>query len=165
MAPVSSRRLRRPRLQLKYRLAARKLLHTTTCSKAYPISLSSPQLRYLALVPRIALHITSVYLYKFAVFPSLQDLRITYHAVGSTEEMVRGLQQVSWRKVDVSFHSALWPFLAHNAIHVSYRNILVHLLILSPPSLYICVRIIRLWKVIQIGTCELVVEEDEEATM
>lgn len=32
--------------------------------------------------------------------------------------MVRGLQQVSWRKVDVSFHSALWPFLAHNAIHV-----------------------------------------------
>jgi hypothetical protein len=35
------------------------------------------------------------------------------------EEMVRGLQQVSWLKVDVSFHSALWPFLAHSAIHVS----------------------------------------------
>ncbi len=36
-----------------------------------------------------------------------------------TEEMVQGLQQVSWQKVDVSFHSALWPFLAHGAIHVS----------------------------------------------
>jgi hypothetical protein len=35
------------------------------------------------------------------------------------EEMVRGLQQVSWLKVDVSFHSALWPFLAHSTIHVS----------------------------------------------
>ncbi|KAG0569993.1 hypothetical protein M758_6G126000 [Ceratodon purpureus] len=33
------------------------------------------------------------------------------------EEMVRGLQQVSWRKVDVSFHAALWPFnhMSHNA--------------------------------------------------
>lgn len=33
------------------------------------------------------------------------------------EEMVRGLQQVSWRKVDVSFHAALWPFnlMAHNS--------------------------------------------------
>ncbi|XP_024381193.1 lipid droplet phospholipase 1 isoform X2 [Physcomitrium patens] len=37
------------------------------------------------------------------------------------EEMVRGLQQVSWRKVDVSFHSALWPFLAHNSITVKDR--------------------------------------------
>ncbi|KAH9563219.1 hypothetical protein CY35_05G113700 [Sphagnum magellanicum] len=41
----------------------------------------------------------------------------SYHDI-LEEEMVRGLQQVSWRKVDVSFHSALWPFLAHNAIHV-----------------------------------------------
>lgn len=34
------------------------------------------------------------------------------------EEMIRGLQQISWSKVDVSFHAALWPFLAHNHIHV-----------------------------------------------
>jgi hypothetical protein len=38
-----------------------------------------------------------------------------------TEEMVQGLQQVSWQKVDVSFHSALWPFLAHGAIHVKHK--------------------------------------------
>lgn len=34
------------------------------------------------------------------------------------EEMIRGLQQIPWCKVDVSFHAALWPFLAHNHIHV-----------------------------------------------
>jgi len=34
------------------------------------------------------------------------------------EEMIRGLQRVGWKKVDVSFHSALWPFFAHNNIHV-----------------------------------------------
>eukprot|EP00249_Psilotum_nudum_P022306 c28466_g1_i2 orf=938-2011(+) len=34
------------------------------------------------------------------------------------EEMIQGLQQVGWKKVDVSFHSAFWPFLAHNNIHV-----------------------------------------------
>lgn len=35
------------------------------------------------------------------------------------EEMIRGLQQLGWRKVDVSFHSAWWPFLAHNNMNVS----------------------------------------------
>lgn len=35
-----------------------------------------------------------------------------------TEEMIGGLQQLSWKKVDVSFHSAFWPFFAHNNIHV-----------------------------------------------
>ncbi|XP_002974474.2 uncharacterized protein LOC9658416 [Selaginella moellendorffii] len=40
-----------------------------------------------------------------------------YHDI-LEEEMVRGLQQVSWQKVDVSFHSAIWPFFAHNNIHV-----------------------------------------------
>lgn len=34
------------------------------------------------------------------------------------EEMIQGLQRVGWKKVDVSFHSALWPFFAHNNIHV-----------------------------------------------
>eukprot|EP01018_Ginkgo_biloba_P000016 Gb_11312 [translate_table: standard] len=34
------------------------------------------------------------------------------------EEMIRGLQRIGWKKVDVSFHSTLWPFLAHNNIHV-----------------------------------------------
>jgi len=35
-----------------------------------------------------------------------------------TDEMIRGLQQLGWKKVDVSFHSAFWPFFAHNNIHV-----------------------------------------------
>ncbi|GFZ06140.1 hydrolase-like protein family [Actinidia rufa] len=35
-----------------------------------------------------------------------------------TEEMIRGLQQLGWKKVDVSFHSTFWPFFAHNNIHV-----------------------------------------------
>lgn len=35
-----------------------------------------------------------------------------------TEEIIRGLQQLGWKKVDVSFHSSFWPFFAHNNIHV-----------------------------------------------
>ncbi|KAL0310631.1 UNVERIFIED_CONTAM: hypothetical protein Sangu_2357800 [Sesamum angustifolium] len=35
-----------------------------------------------------------------------------------TEEMIHGLQRLGWMKVDVSFHSAFWPFFAHNNIHV-----------------------------------------------
>nr|XP_010925642.1 uncharacterized protein LOC105048133 isoform X2 [Elaeis guineensis] len=34
------------------------------------------------------------------------------------EQMICGLQRVGWKKVDVSFHSAFWPFFAHNNIHV-----------------------------------------------
>lgn len=34
------------------------------------------------------------------------------------EEMIRSLQRVGWRKVDVSFHAATWPFFAHNNLHV-----------------------------------------------
>ncbi|ONK66877.1 uncharacterized protein A4U43_C06F12970 [Asparagus officinalis] len=40
-----------------------------------------------------------------------------YHDI-MEEEMIRGLQRVGWKKVDVSFHSAFWPFFAHNNIHV-----------------------------------------------
>ncbi|XP_024365990.1 uncharacterized protein [Physcomitrium patens] len=36
------------------------------------------------------------------------------------EEMIRGLQQMSWKKVDMNFHSATIPFLAHNHFHVKY---------------------------------------------
>jgi len=39
--------------------------------------------------------------------------------ISLTEEMIQGLQQLGWRKVDVSFHSSFWPFFAHNNIHVS----------------------------------------------
>ncbi|XP_059437095.1 putative lipase YDR444W isoform X2 [Corylus avellana] len=42
---------------------------------------------------------------------------VEYHEI-MEEEMIRGLQQLGWKKVDVSFHSALWPFFAHNNIHV-----------------------------------------------
>ncbi|KAM3251683.1 putative lipase [Capsicum annuum] len=48
--------------------------------------------------------------------PSMQTT-LEYHEI-MEEEMIRGLQQFSWKKVDVSFHSAFWPFFAHNNIHV-----------------------------------------------
>lgn len=38
-----------------------------------------------------------------------------------TEEMIQGLQRIGWKKVDVSFHSAPWPFFAHNNIHVMVK--------------------------------------------
>lgn len=42
---------------------------------------------------------------------------VEYHET-MEEEMTRGLQRVGWKKVDVSFHSAFWPFFAHNNINV-----------------------------------------------
>lgn len=48
--------------------------------------------------------------------PNMQNTA-EYHAI-MEDEMIRGLQRVGWKKVDVSFHSAFWPFLAHNNIHV-----------------------------------------------
>lgn len=49
--------------------------------------------------------------------PTSNKKAAAYHDI-LEEEIIRGLQQVQWRKVDVSFHAALWPFLAHNHIHV-----------------------------------------------
>ncbi|BAF18759.1 Os06g0154400 [Oryza sativa Japonica Group] len=40
-----------------------------------------------------------------------------YHEM-MEEEMIHGLQRVGWKKVDVNFHTALWPYFAHNNIHV-----------------------------------------------
>ncbi|MBA0723875.1 hypothetical protein Golax_004419, partial [Gossypium laxum] len=40
-----------------------------------------------------------------------------YHEL-MEEEMIQGLQKLGWKKIDVSFHSSLWPFFAHNNIHV-----------------------------------------------
>ncbi|KAL5200055.1 hypothetical protein ABZP36_021258 [Zizania latifolia] len=40
-----------------------------------------------------------------------------YHQM-MQEEMIHGLQRVGWKKVDVNFHTALWPYSAHNNIHV-----------------------------------------------
>nr|XP_043621292.1 uncharacterized protein LOC122593020 [Erigeron canadensis] len=48
--------------------------------------------------------------------PNTQNT-IQYHEI-MEEEMIRGLQQLGWKKVDVSFHASLWPFFAHNNIHV-----------------------------------------------
>ncbi|KAF3952003.1 hypothetical protein CMV_022398 [Castanea mollissima] len=48
--------------------------------------------------------------------PSMQNTA-EYHEIVE-EEMISGLQQLGWKKVDVSFHSAVWPFFAHNNIHV-----------------------------------------------
>ncbi|CAK9221452.1 unnamed protein product [Sphagnum troendelagicum] len=38
-----------------------------------------------------------------------------------TEAMIQGLQQASWQKVDLSFHSAIWPFFAHNPVGVHHE--------------------------------------------
>ncbi|CAM6028068.1 unnamed protein product [Sphagnum balticum] len=38
-----------------------------------------------------------------------------------TEDMIQGLQQASWQKVDLSFHSAIWPFFAHNPVGVHHE--------------------------------------------
>ncbi|KAL6198318.1 hypothetical protein ACLB2K_028110 [Fragaria x ananassa] len=46
-----------------------------------------------------------------------QQNTLEYHEIVE-DEMIRGLQQLGWKKVDVSFHSAAWPFFAHNNIHV-----------------------------------------------
>ncbi|KAJ3709006.1 hypothetical protein LUZ61_012711 [Rhynchospora tenuis] len=48
--------------------------------------------------------------------PTAQNIDKYHHII--EEEMIRGLQRVSWKKVDVSFHAAPWPFSAHNNIHV-----------------------------------------------
>ncbi|CAL0324996.1 unnamed protein product [Lupinus luteus] len=48
--------------------------------------------------------------------PNTQNT-VEYHQI-IEEEIIRGLQQLGWKKVDVSFHSAFWPFFAHNNIHV-----------------------------------------------
>lgn len=40
-----------------------------------------------------------------------------------SEEMIRGLQQLGWKKVDVSFQSALLPFFAHNNINVWFKPV------------------------------------------
>ncbi|XP_021652810.2 putative lipase YDR444W isoform X2 [Hevea brasiliensis] len=42
---------------------------------------------------------------------------VEYHEI-MEEEMIHGLQRLGWKKVDVSFHSAFWPFFAHDNIHV-----------------------------------------------
>ncbi|XP_051125353.1 uncharacterized protein LOC127247526 isoform X4 [Andrographis paniculata] len=42
---------------------------------------------------------------------------IEYHEI-MEEEMVRGLQQLGWIKVDVCFQTAFWPLFAHNTIQM-----------------------------------------------
>ncbi|KAL7089128.1 hypothetical protein ACP275_13G169900 [Erythranthe tilingii] len=48
--------------------------------------------------------------------PTTQNT-VEYHEI-MEEEMIDGLQRLGWTKVDISFHSALWPFFAHNNINV-----------------------------------------------
>ncbi|GFP89592.1 putative lipase ydl109c [Phtheirospermum japonicum] len=48
--------------------------------------------------------------------PNTQNTR-EYHEI-MEDEMIDGLQRLGWIKVDVSFHSAFWPFMAHHNIHV-----------------------------------------------
>jgi hypothetical protein len=40
-----------------------------------------------------------------------------------TEDMIQGLQQASWQKVDLGFHSAIWPFFAHNPVGVNLSSL------------------------------------------
>ncbi|AEE31044.1 putative alpha/Beta hydrolase [Arabidopsis thaliana] len=53
--------------------------------------------------------------------PSPQNT-LEYHEIVE-EEMIRGLQRLGWKKVDVSFHSTFWPYLAHNNIHVKSERL------------------------------------------
>ncbi|CDY69201.1 BnaCnng62350D, partial [Brassica napus] len=53
--------------------------------------------------------------------PSPQNT-LEYHEIVE-EEMIRGLQTLGWKKVDVSFHSTFWPYLAHNNIHVKSQRL------------------------------------------
>jgi hypothetical protein len=52
-----------------------------------------------------------------------------------TEDMIQGLQQASWQKVDLSFHSAIWPFFAHNPVGVSLSSRLSFSMQASPQML------------------------------
>lgn len=53
------------------------------------------------------------------------------------EEMIRGLNQVSWERIDVSFHKSRQRYVAHNTIQVSFLlelnsiRRLVYLLLIS----------------------------------
>ncbi|XP_047312089.1 uncharacterized protein LOC124915420 isoform X2 [Impatiens glandulifera] len=49
--------------------------------------------------------------------PTVEENTVEYHDI-MEEEMIHGLQQLGWKKVDISFHSSFWPFFAHNNIHV-----------------------------------------------
>ncbi|KAL3643508.1 hypothetical protein CASFOL_014323 [Castilleja foliolosa] len=48
--------------------------------------------------------------------PNTQNTR-EYHEI-MEDEMIDGLQRLGWTKVDVSFHSTFWPFMAHHNIQV-----------------------------------------------
>jgi hypothetical protein len=50
-------------------------------------------------------------------------MRFTIYTNIGAEEMIRGLQRLGWKKVDVSFHSTFWPYLAHNNIHVKSERL------------------------------------------
>ncbi|EMS52616.1 hypothetical protein TRIUR3_12538 [Triticum urartu] len=48
--------------------------------------------------------------------PNMENTQ-EYHQM-MEEEMIRGLQRVGWKKVDVNFHASMWPYSAHNNMHV-----------------------------------------------
>ncbi|KAL1829645.1 hypothetical protein ACET3Z_008057 [Daucus carota] len=80
--------------------------HVVDVDYCPPVSSKSPQFPPEAAKAKGAAQIS----------PSAQNT-VEYHEIVE-EEMIRGLQQLGWRKVDVSFHSSFWPFFAHNNIHV-----------------------------------------------
>ncbi|KAK2393699.1 Hydrolase protein family [Trifolium repens] len=45
---------------------------------------------------------------------------VEFHEI-MEEEMIQGLQRLGWIKVDVNFHSAVWPLFAHSNIHVKKK--------------------------------------------
>ncbi|KAK4271692.1 hypothetical protein QN277_020344 [Acacia crassicarpa] len=48
--------------------------------------------------------------------PDIQNATKYYDSM--EEEIIRGLQRLGWKKVDVNFRSSSWPFFAHYYIHV-----------------------------------------------
>ncbi|RYQ82588.1 hypothetical protein Ahy_B10g101169 isoform D [Arachis hypogaea] len=53
---------------------------------------------------------------------SYTENTVEYHQI-MEEEMIRGLQQLGWKKVDVNFRSATLPFFAHYNIHVKNERL------------------------------------------
>ncbi|PNY14173.1 hypothetical protein L195_g010847 [Trifolium pratense] len=68
----------------------------------------------------LLLLMSSHFLLDFTYLPA--KLQITRGPFpGNREEMIQGLQRLGWIKVDVNFHSAVWPLFAHSNIHVKKK--------------------------------------------
>uniref|UniRef100_A0A1D1Y846 Putative lipase YOR059C n=1 Tax=Anthurium amnicola TaxID=1678845 RepID=A0A1D1Y846_9ARAE len=80
--------------------------HVVDVEYCPPVSFENPHFTVEAVKAKVAAQVA----------PNSESTNDYYHII--EEEMIHGLQRLGWTKVDVSFHSAFWPFFAHNNIHV-----------------------------------------------